>query len=133
VSAARRHHHLLDLFRQSLDPRGSAFEWLSSCRPRALNSANRYIDGKLGGLLEIARAFGASPFGGATITVPPLEGLLAWVVRTLGMLVGHVSIKNLVGHSVIMNSGSDRRQFRPQSNSPATRPPLRFASDAPCD
>jgi hypothetical protein len=113
VIAARRHHRLLDLFRQSPGPRRSTFEWPLSCRARALNSANRYIDGKLGGLVEVAGAFGAPSLGGATLTDPPLEGFLAWVVRTLGMRVSHVSIKNLVGNSPIMNGGSERRQFRP--------------------
>jgi ABC-type phosphate/phosphonate transport system permease subunit len=44
--------------------------------------------------LRIARTLGMLPLGSAAFSLPPLEGFLARIVRTLGMLVGHVGNYN---------------------------------------
>ena len=43
----------------------------------------------LGRLRSELRASRATSAGSAALIVPPLEGFLAWVVRTLGMLADH--------------------------------------------
>jgi len=43
---------------------------------------------RLLGLLR-SEAFGATSLGSAPLIIPPLEGFLAWVVRTLGILSDH--------------------------------------------
>jgi hypothetical protein len=45
------------------------------------------VDHELGELGGIARMFEAPSLGSAALIVPPVEGFLAWIVRTLGMLV----------------------------------------------
>jgi hypothetical protein len=41
------------------------------------------------GCQRVAWAFAVDPFGGTTLSIPPLEGFLGWIVLTLAMLVGH--------------------------------------------
>src|SRR5215204_1138868 len=59
-----------------------------------LNVAAGTIDHELGELGEVARAFeaGTTAARSAALIVPSCEGFLAWVMRTLGVLAGHVAV-----------------------------------------
>jgi hypothetical protein len=70
---------------------GRVFAPLLWSRLSILDLATGDIDHELGELGWVARAFGTPSLGSAALIVPPLEGLLAGVVRTLGTLVRHVA------------------------------------------
>jgi hypothetical protein len=72
-------------------------------------------------LARVAGPLSAHPLDGAAFVVPPLEGLLAWIALTLGVLVRHDwSMRPIprAGHLEGRRFGPRERKRRGEDNKP---------------